>query len=365
VVHRPGDALSQAGEPSGAHDPPNPPPDPFAPLTTRPARIVGQSLDLLTQSAGELRIGSLYIGLLVLLGAAPMALLTWRITQDVVAITLTPPGRLGLLVSGLEDYFNLTVVIAAVAAFVALLESRAIATSILAGRLSGDGLALEGAVERSRRVFWKLLVTLILVGLITIPLQALTEGALGGPLVAGSEFATIAAALVVAMLASPLAYVTSSVVLGQRAPIDAVKESVQRFRERPAAALVVAIFEYAAQFLTLVAFVAAIEVVAWLAVLMVDLGLMGLAGEALTAAAILALVFAAGTLLFTLTAISLAPQVVVYLALTRSAPGLDSARSETASGREFRWLTRPFRVLTGVAVLALIAGHVALAELVA
>jgi hypothetical protein len=73
-------------------------------------------------------------------------------------------------------------------------------------------------------------------------------------------------------------------------------------------------------------------------------------------------VFAVGTLLFTVAAISHAPQVLMYLALTTGAPGLDAARAAAGQGTlRFRWLTRSYLVLVILAALFLLLGLIRLA----
>ena len=88
-----------------------------------------------------------------------------------------------------------------------------------------------------------------------------------------------------------------------------------------------------------------------------------------------ALILALGSLILTVSAISIAPQVVAFLALTRYGGGLDRARDPVlvapASGEEaadrpprapprlrtgFRWVTRPMRVGIVVALVAMAIG---------
>jgi hypothetical protein len=76
--------------------------------------------------------------------------------------------------------------------------------------------------------------------------------------------------------------------------------------------------------------------------------------------------FALGTLLFTATAIIYAPQVVMFVGLTRATMGLDRVRAggdndpdhHGPERQRFRWLTRP--MLLGFALGALgLAGFLA------
>ena len=64
---------------------------------------------------------------------------------------------------------------------------------------------------------------------------------------------------------------------------------------------------------------------------------------------IVAVVFAFGTLLFTVYALTVAPQVVMFLGLTHATFGLDrvrpggdrTTRTPRRGRRRFRWFTRP------------------------
>ncbi len=338
-------------------DPEPEPPDPFAGVSASPSRIPGQALDLLTRSAADLRTASFYIGLLVLVGAGPFVLLTWRIVQVAPGITATALGRRDLLASGLFGYFDLTAYVALAAVVIAFIESRAVATTLLGARMAGGRLPLPAAVERSRRVFWWLLAGLVIVGVPTLLAQEVLEGWLAGPFGAGNEFSVLTAALLASIVTTPFVFLTSGVVLGAMGPIHAARQSVSRFRKAVRAAVVVSVFAFASQFLTVLGISAAIEVVARIAMFMASLGIGGLVGDALTSAALIGLVFAFGSLLFTVVAISLAPQVVAWLALTRRAPGLETVWAGPDQPPRFRWLTRPYRVLAGAAVLGLLAGH--------
>ncbi|HEY0442856.1 MAG TPA: hypothetical protein VGC90_01395, partial [Candidatus Limnocylindrales bacterium] len=139
------------------------------------------------------------------------------------------------------------------------------------------------------------------------------------------------------------------------------------------AALVVSLFALAAQLLTGVGLGAGIDLV----VRVFDvLGLgpaSGTLGVALITIVLVAVVFAAGTLLFTVIALSVAPQVAMFLALTHATPGLDRTRSPAAlaidleRGRRerpygFNWLTRPMVIVFVIGGLTLVGGLLAISR---
>jgi hypothetical protein len=341
------------GSPDGfAPEPPThaPPPSPFEAISPRPGRIVAGAFDLLTQASGDLRRASFYVGLFVLGLVAPLALLTWRIAVDLP--TRTTLERLALANAGLEAYFNVTLLVAGLGVLVAALESRSVAISLLAGRVARSGLDVRDALRRSRRVFWRFLVAQVIASVPLLLVQGFLQDRAAELFGGESDASVLTAALVAAVLFSPLAWVQTAVVLGDLRPFGALRQSVRLFRTRPALGVVVAVFEFGAQFVTLFGLFAGLDLVARLA----DAAGVGAGADAIATAVttvlVVGLVFAIGTLVFTVAAIAVAPQVLGYLALTREAPGL----ARTDGGRAFRWLTRPAVVGMALATLAMAAG---------
>lgn len=336
-------------EPEGETEPLPPPPSPFARLPTRSTRLVPEAFDVLTRSTGDLRRASFYIGFLVAGTVAPFALLLWRVNVDIVKLPIDEQIDL-LTRGGLEAAMNVSLVIALVGVVVASIESRAIAAALIAARLEGNPLPLRSAVERSRRVFWRIVRATIIT---TVPLylvQLVTERLAAGVFRGESEASVVSSALVTTVLLAPFAYVLAGVVLGDVGALEAVRRSVRLFKVRKVAALVVALFAWSAQLLTGFGIGAGLDLVLRAGDLTSLFSSTDAAGTAVTAVVLMALLFALGTLLFTVTAISLAPQVVMFLALTHVAPGLDAARMAPSAGTpRFRWLTRPYIVLVIVA----------------
>jgi hypothetical protein len=131
-------------------------------------------------------------------------------------------------------------------------------------------------------------------------------------------------------------------------------------RARKIAALILAILPSVYGLLILVAFSAGIDLAAR-AIEALGLGMdSGPAGVAVLTVLIVMVAFALGTLLFTATAIIYAPQVVMFVGLTRATMGLDRVRPggdhdpdhHGPERQRFRWLTRP--MLLGFALGALV-----------
>jgi hypothetical protein len=335
--------------------PVEPAPSPFEGLPTGPSSVVVGTFDLLTRASVDIRRGSFYIGLIVLGTVAPVVLLAWGLQvaiaglsdRDTVAVA---QGPIGAWLGGAS-------LLAVVGALVAIVESRSVAVALLGARLEGRPLQVRDAVQRSRMVFWHVVAaTLLISGPLTVVQYGLAAW-LATVFHGVSEVTTFSAAIIAAILGTPFAYVTAGIVLGDVGAIEATRRSIRLFGVRRRSALVVSLFAFAAQLLTGIGLGSGLDLV----LRVFDaLGLgpdSGDVGVAITSALIVIIVFAFGTLLFTVTAIAAAPQVLMFLALTHARPGLAKVRAAVTQPQgpvqvgwgagpppvrwRFRWLTRP------------------------
>ena len=311
----------------------------FAGLEASPRPVISTAFDALIHSSSELRRASFYIGVIVLGLGAPLAVLAWR--------AATEPSALESL--DFLMFLNLAMLLAIVGVLAAAIESRAVAIALLAARLAGRPMEARDAVRRSRTVFWRLLWAVVLANLPLVLIQTVLQERAAEAMGGESEFSILGASLLSAVLLAPLAYVQTWVVLGDVGPVQAVRRSVAVFRARKRLGVVVAVFEFGAQFLTAFGLLAGLDLVLRLT----DVAGLGSGGDMAATAVIGALmavfVFAAGTLLFTVSAVAAAPQVVGYLAINRAAPGLERLRSSAAG---FRWFPR--RMLAAIVAGALV-----------
>ncbi len=216
-------------------------------------------------------------------------------------------------------------------------------------------------MTRSRLCFWRVLRGLFLVGIPVFIGQFVIEMWLVGVFGSASEVTAITPAIIMAILAAPLAYVVTGIVLGDVGALESIRRSVTLFRARPASAVVVSLFELAAQYLTLFAASAGLDLVARV---FESIHFSPIASDitiALTTLVILAAVFALGSLMFTVAALAAAPQVVMFLALTHTTLGLDTVRSAThvpafTEPRRFRWLSWPIVILVAIGLVCVVAG---------
>jgi hypothetical protein len=303
---------------------PAPPPSPFAVLSPRPTRVVGRAFDVLTHASADLRRASFYIGLIVLALATPFAILVWRLTLEEIPVVLP----------GVEAAYSVLVVVALCGVIVATIESRAVAVSLLAARLAGRSPDLRAAVQRSRTVFWRLLAAIALTNVPLFVVQSFVGDRMAALLGGESEPSIIGAAIVSAVLFSPVAYVVTGVVVGDVGPWIAVRRSVRLFRAAKVTAVVVALFEFGAQLLVAFGLAAGLDLVIR-GVDAIGVDATNELGSAITIALIVVLLFATGSLLFTVAAVAIAPQVVAFVALTHSAPGIERPGVAAAASTSF------------------------------
>lgn len=342
---------------------PSPPAEPIPLAST--GRLLSASFDLLVRSGEDMRRASFYIGAIVLGTAGPLALASWAIAVLGLERTFEEMDATFEGVGG--SMFAALVVVATMGLIVATVESKTLGVAVLGGTMAGRPISTRRALARSRHSFWRATVALILVaipvGVVQAGVSALIDPLFG----AAAEASLVTSTLVTALIGAPFAYVLAGVVLGDVDPWEALKRSLRVYGARKAAAVIVVVFETAAALLILFGLSAGLD----LALRVFDaLGLgpdAGPVGLALTTIGIVAVVFAFGTLLFTVMAVTVAPQVVMFLGLTHATFGLakvedggphdPDALPQRASDR-FRWFTRPM-------LLAFIVGGLALVGLVA
>jgi hypothetical protein len=380
--------------------------DPFVALPQRGGRLLAASFDLLTGARGDLRRASLYIGLILLLTAGPFALLALGLVASGNPLLDSTSGSdfafgQDPASAGLIAPFGVAVYVAIGGYLVAAVEGQAIAIVLLGGRLAGRRITLRAAVTRSRVVFWRLIRGGIIVQVPLLIVQLVVTALLTPSREATSQGAGLLATGIVTILGLPFAYLATGIVLGDVGALESVRRSIRIVRTRIGTAFVVALFAAVAQYLLILGLGVGGDILARVATPL-ELDPSGGAGSVLLLGGlVLVFVTAFGTLLFTVSAIEVAPQVVAFLALTRYTGGLDKAvvpaspvppplqapePQPTASepvqplepaaaaapptywvvtprpAARFRWLTRPLLVGAGLGILATAIGLIQLAN---
>jgi succinate dehydrogenase hydrophobic anchor subunit len=294
-----------------------------------------------------MRRASFYIGAIVLGTAGGYAVASWALEVLGTHSTITEIET--ALTGALGGWMGLLAVIALCGIFVATVESRAMAVSILGARLADRPIGVRTALARSRATFWRIVLASLLVALPVGAAQGITALALDAIIPNAAQLSLALIAIVAALVGAPFAYLLTGIVLGDVDPFEAMRRSFRVFGARRRAAVLVALFESLAQLLILLGVSAGLDIVLRVFSAMglsVD---SGAAGLVLATIMIVVGVFAAGTLVFTVTALSIAPQVVMFVALTHATIGLDHVRPggdrdpdvRTPGQPRFRRFTRP------------------------
>lgn len=347
--------LAPADEPAPAI------PGPPAPAVQSTRRLIGASFDLLTQSTIEMRAASFYIGGVVLVTIAPLALATFAIEVAAPAGGMVDFTEFFRSSTG-AGWFSLTAIVAGLGLAVANVESQNLAVAILGGRYAGRPVDARAALARSRMAFWRTVLASIIV---TVPVTIVTQIVDGivVDLSNGSDAWSFAVAIVVGVaIGAPLAYLLTGIVLGDVSALEATRRSLRVFRARRWAAALVALFEALATLIVLVGIGAGLEIVLGI---FDALGLDARAGPfglAIITAGIVIGTFALGTLIYTALAISVAPQVVMFVGLTRATIGLDHVvpggdhdpGARRPGQRTFHWVTIPLWVGVATGLIGLV-----------
>ena len=330
-----------------------PPPGPEIPLTST-SRLLATSFDLLGRSAADMRRASFYIGLIVLGTVGPLALASWgllvvEMDSGFAAVEAQFGGAGNPVIAGLG-------VLAFVGLVVGSVESRTLAMTVLGGRMIDRPVSTRRALARSRRMFWSAIAASFIAGipvfLVQLIVATLITPTSPEAIEAFEASSVITSTVVTALIGGPFAYVLAGVVLGDVDPLEALRRSFRVFRARKLAAAIVVVFETITALLVLQGVDTGLGIVLRL---FDALGLgpqAGPIGLAATTIGVVVVTFAFGTLLFTVMALTVAPQVVMFVGLTHATHGLDRVRpggpDDPDIGRagrpRFRWLTRSMLV---------------------
>ena len=339
------------------------PPPARAPAMPGTLAVVGRGLDLNVAASSILRRASLYIGLLTLLAAGPIAAIAWAFSarqggfewlRDLLVF-----GEPPLIVAG--PGFGLSVLVAVSLGFGCLaalsVDSQLLALTLIGGQATGRRFDLRAALGVARLTYWRLVRASILVGLILlIPRYLLSLAIMGGRPV-GTESETLLVTAAGVVLAVPFAYVGAGVVLGGVGAREAVRRSWRLAQARWRLAFLLAIVNAAVSYLASFAIGAGADILVRLGT---ALGLGGPVGAVQVVGLGLIVVLAIvsiGSLIMTIAALTVAPQVVAFLGLTGYSAGLDAGTvaNDTLGGtRTEPLIARPMKI-------ALVIGGVAAA----
>jgi hypothetical protein len=325
-------------------------------------QLVRGGLDLGAEAARRLRGASIYVAFIMLGLLGPLAtagILVMSADPDAIALDMfmdptydpfTDPGPDAGGAAAL-GFLSLGFLVALVGIVAMLVESQAMAATILAGVALDRPVTTREALRRSRQVFWAIVgyaaITALPISIASQVVSTILTAFIG------QAFETIALATTVvsAVLGLPFVYGVTAIVLGEVGPVEAARRSIRLARARWRLAIVITLVATAAVYIGLFAYLGAIGVVGTLTMPFgVGVG-NGIFSSLLTIILGLALSAAFGSLLLTVTAIVVAPQVIAFLGLTHYSGGLERARDVTAARPAERWLTVP--MVAGLVLVAL------------
>ena len=323
------------------------------PLGTR--QLVGAALDLLTRPDSGLRSASFYLGLLVLVTVAPIVMLGGLAAT--LSLNLFDPFE----ASALDGPLVAATFLALGGYFVAGVEARALATAVIGGRAEGRPLRLAESIAVARRRFWRVLVASLVVGITTVAIAAAIQLPIGLALGNVAEINYGLSLIVGTLVGAPFVYVPAGIVLGEVGAFEAIQRSMRLAFARKRLAVVVALFGILSQFIVLFGISIGADVVVRL---LDGTGVAEAFPPALVIPFAAALVFAFGTLLFLVEAITAAPAVYAFEALTHYTHGLQAGRDRPAGGKTIfsPWLTPGLAVAAVVGLLLVVGGLVGLAS---
>ncbi len=359
-------------------DEPSPSPAPSPPAAALPAvsepaappprlpgifSTLGQSLDLCLNASRELRRASFYIGLLTLATVGPFAAVLLAMGSSQGGFDWLADAALGTepvlqpIDPGIPALLFVTVTIAIVGYLVVSIEASVMAAAILAGRRIGRPLTMREALRRSRQTFWRVIRASFLVGLLLLVPNLVVTFALDEMLGAASEAAAVGSTAIGAIIGAPFAYITTGVVLGDVGAAEAVRRSVRLAKAKWRLAIAISSVGVVVAYIQLFALGAGIDLLSRVgSVLGVGFG-SGVGGTLALVAVILLGILSIGSLVLTVAALIVAPQVVAFLGLTSYGAGIERAHEESPSQpRAVPWVTVGMGIVIVVGFIAGLGG---------
>jgi hypothetical protein len=346
--------------------PPEPPIQPAEPRAMPGTlAIVGRGLDLNVAASGRIRRASVYIGLSWLLAAGPVAAVTlafaahqggfeWLQTLASGDAQVVPVGPY------FAALFLLVVTIGLGCLLALSIDGQLVATILIGAEATGRPFDLRHALALARARFWRFVRASILVGVVlAIPRFVINQLVFNnGPL--GSDTQTLIQTAIDVVLSTPFVYLATGIVLGGVGARESVRRSWGLARARWRLAFLIGIVNTAVGYLAGFALGAGADILVRLGELFGLGTTMGPLQIAILAAIVALAIVSIGSLVMTIAALTVAPQVVAFLGLTGYSAGLDAGPASVTPGerRAQALISRPMAIALaisiGAAVLALL-----------
>jgi hypothetical protein len=344
--------------------------DPDDPPTSTPneqlpgaREVIAQSLDLALASNGPIRRASLYIGLLAVALVGPAVILLVALARylgsldQALALMSFGFGYRELAEPAVVAVLRLSAFCGLVGLLAIAIEAQILVTVILGSVATGRQIGIRDALRLSRLVFWKVIGAAILVGIIRIAVDTVASAFLHPRSMTALESTQIWQLTAESLATAPFAYFLAAIVLGGAGPIESLRRSVRAAAARWRLALLVMAAAAVGSFIQAFALAAGLDAFVRVGTAL-GLGLDGSVPTTIvTVFVVLAAIAAVGSLVVTVNALILAPQVVGYLRITGDSTGLSRAMP-AADGS--RWSSPP-RLVTLPMICLIVLGGVAAA----
>ena len=337
----PGDGpVTDPEESPGPGDAPDPatPAEPAAPVAPTTASMpgmvqtVGRGLDLNVAASRDVRRASVYVGVLSLLSVGPIAVLLWafaarqggfewlqRLAQGLPPDFVPVWAPFGLL-------FGLVLIIG-FGCFVAVsVDAQLLATILIGARATDRRIDLHGALALARLRYWRLVRASFLIGLILlVPRFVINQVVMGGRPV-GTEAQSLLMSAIDILVSAPFAYIAAGIVLGAVGARESIRRSWRLARARWRLALLIGIVNTAVTYIAGFAVGAGADILVRLGVAFGLGSTMGPAQVAVLALIVAFAILSIGSLVMTIGALTVGPQIVAFLGLTGYSSGLDALK---------------------------------------
>ena len=297
----------------------------------RPPRVgetVSGSLDLALAASRRVRRASIYVGIVTLALAGPVAILFLALVRHAggfdEAVAMFNRQVIEAGTTQAMSLIGIATLIAVVGLIGILFEGQIMATAIVGGAATGRQIGLRRSLRLSRLVFWRVLGAAILVAILDRAVTFATAAVVGGS-TGDTEAATIVEVAVSGLVTMPFGFFQAGIILGGVGAIEALRRSIRIARARWRLALLVALAGIILSYVEVFALGAGLDLVLRVAD---AVGLSfneGVLMATVSVLVVLACIVAVGSLIVTIAALVAAPQVFVFVKMTGYSAGLDRA----------------------------------------
>ena len=334
---------------------------PSTPTMPSTLAIVSRGLDLNVAASAEIRRASLYVGLLWLLSAGPIAAVVWAFSAhqggfDWLRTLATGRELLLIPVGSAFGLLSFVVVIVGFACLVSIsLDAQLVATILIGAKATGRRIDLRVALALARLRYWRLVRATILVFVILLVPRFLINRVVMNGQPVGTDAQDLVVTAINILLSVPFAYVAAGIVLGAVGAWEAVRRSWRLARARLRLAFLIAIVNTAVSYIAGFALGAGADILGRLGTAF-GIGLtMGPIQIVVLAAIVAFAIVSIGSLVMTVDALTVGPQIVAFLGMTGYANGLDATKdphTPFATPRVEPLISRPMKIALVVSAAA-------------